>query len=114
MIRHKQVPSRTQLLLKHPDPVSSPHSARPARGPKMFGPAGFGRSAFRLADSARVPSRQVCGWEALTGVNRLRRALGSLRHRCRGRRETLPCTPFSYPSQSCRDRGKELEMGAYV
>ena len=102
------MPSLTQLLLEHPDPVFSPHPAGPHRGPKLFGPAGFGRPALGVADAARVPSRQVCGWEALTGGNRLRRALGSLWHRCQGRRETPPCAPSSYPSQPFRDRGREL------
>lgn len=113
-IRQKQVTALTQLLLEHPDPVFYPHPAGPRRGPKLFGPAGFGRPASTVADVATAPSRQVCGREALTGGNRLRRASGSLQHRCQGRRETLPALHPPTPPSNSGTEARNLRLELFI
>lgn len=42
----------------------------------------------------------------------IEKGLGSLGHRCHGRREILPCALSSHPSQQFKERGQEFKVGA--
>lgn len=42
----------------------------------------------------------------------IEKGLGSLGHRCHGRREILPCALSSRPSRQFKERGQEFKVGA--
>lgn len=94
------------IVLPNPDsagaePAFCPHPATlRGAGPDLHG-SSLEKQPLRLL--------MACGQEAPAGGNSLRRALGSLCHRCRDRRETRPCALPSHLSQQFKEGNKEFK-----